>query len=60
MTYGVGNPGPDLVQAQQCGRVKIVYGILTFLLDTTYWIYNGDTDIKKTIINLQITFHSKD
>jgi len=38
-----------LEQAQKCGRVKTVNGILTSLLDTSYryWIYNGDTDIKK-------------
>jgi len=24
-TYGIGNPGPDLGQAQKCGGVKLVY-----------------------------------
>jgi len=24
MTYGVGNPGPGMGQALQCGRVKLV------------------------------------
>ena len=28
-TYDVGNPGPGLVQAPKCGRVKLVNGILT-------------------------------
>jgi len=26
MTYHVGNPGPGLVQAQKCGRLKPVNG----------------------------------
>jgi hypothetical protein len=25
-TYDVGNPGPDLVKAKRCGRVKLVNG----------------------------------
>ena len=29
MTYDVGNPNPDLGQAQRCGRVKPVNGIPT-------------------------------
>jgi hypothetical protein len=29
MTYDVGNPGPGLGQAQQCGGVKTVNGIPT-------------------------------
>ena len=29
MTYGVGNAGPDLSQAQTCGGVKPVNGIPT-------------------------------
>jgi len=29
MTYDVGNSGPDLGQAQKCGRVKPVNGIPT-------------------------------
>jgi hypothetical protein len=47
----VGNPGPGLMQAQQCGRVKLVNGIPTLwgrtqapTLDN--WISNGNTDIK--------------
>ena len=31
-TYEVGNPGPGLGQAQQCGGVKPVNGIITLLL----------------------------
>jgi len=27
MTYGIGNSGPDLEQAQKCGGVKLVNGI---------------------------------
>jgi hypothetical protein len=27
MTYGIGNPGSILGQAQKCGRIKLVYGI---------------------------------
>ena len=27
--YDIGNPGPDLGQAQKCGGVKPVYGIST-------------------------------
>ena len=29
MTYDFGNPGPDLRQAQKCGRVNLVNGIPT-------------------------------
>jgi len=29
MTYDVGNPGPDLGQAQKCGGVKAINGIPT-------------------------------
>jgi hypothetical protein len=29
MTYDVGNPSPDVGQAQKCGRVKSVNGIPT-------------------------------
>jgi len=29
MTYEVENPGPDLGQAQKCGRVKSVNGMQT-------------------------------
>ena len=28
MAYGIGNPGPDLEQAQKCGGVKLVNGIV--------------------------------
>ena len=31
MTYDVGNPGPDLEQAQRCGRIKLINGIPTHL-----------------------------
>ena len=31
--YGVGNPGPNLRQAQKCGCVKLVNGILMFPYD---------------------------
>jgi len=30
MTYDVGNPGPDLGQAQKYGGVKLANGIPTF------------------------------
>jgi hypothetical protein len=29
ITYGIGNSGPGLEQAQQCGRVKPINGIPT-------------------------------
>jgi hypothetical protein len=29
MTYDIGNPGPDLEQAQKCGGVKWINGIPT-------------------------------
>ena len=29
ITYGIGNSGPGLGQAQQCGRVKPINGIPT-------------------------------
>jgi hypothetical protein len=32
MTYDVVNPGPVLGKTQQCGRVKLVKGIITFPL----------------------------
>jgi hypothetical protein len=34
MTYDVGNPNPDLGQAQRCGRVKPVNGIPTLSFST--------------------------
>jgi hypothetical protein len=53
----VGNPGPGLMQAQQCGRVKPVNGIPTLrgqvqapTLDN--WISNGNTDIKVHVLLL--------
>jgi hypothetical protein len=41
MTYDIGNPGPDLGQAQKCGRLKLVNGIPTLPLS------NGNTYINK-------------
>jgi hypothetical protein len=32
MTYEAGNPGPGLGQAEKCGKVKLVNGILTLRL----------------------------
>ena len=43
-TYDVGNPGPCLGQAQQCGGVKPVNGIPT---PVDNWISNCNTYIKK-------------
>jgi hypothetical protein len=45
MTHDVGNPGPGLEKTQKYGRVKLVNGIPTPLLDN--WISNGNTYINK-------------
>jgi hypothetical protein len=34
--YGIGNPGPDLGQAQKCCGVKLINGILTLFV----WYYS--------------------
>ena len=44
-TFGVGNPGPGLRQAQKYDMDKPVNCITTLHFDT--WILNGKTDINK-------------
>jgi hypothetical protein len=45
MTHDVGNAGPGLEKTQKYGRVKLVNGIPTPLLDS--WVSNGNTYINK-------------
>jgi hypothetical protein len=57
-TYDVVNPGPDSGQTQQCGRVKLVKGIITFPL----LIIGSSTEIHILTNNkppVKIRFHSR-
>ena len=44
-TYDIGNLGPGLRQAQQCGRIKLANGTQPYPLGN--WVSNSNTDVKK-------------